>query len=438
MTQPEFFQALQSAQNLAEAENALTTFLSATSNTKWVPFGNRDNNRGAIEASSDPGRSIIERLTNGIDGVLEDEHHQHNGIPDCRSPKEAATAWLNVPIAGLSDMTTVERRAIARLVSIRMLNGEGRSGRVLEIRDLGIGLTSEQMPSTILSLSESNKMQKHYLAGAYGQGGSSTFASSSLTLIASRAEGSAVVAFTVIKYEDLPPDLYKIGRYGYLTLDGSVLQSEASVEEFPKGTLVKHFGYDLTTYPSPVAVLESEGNIRIELSRPGMPTLADERVFTIVERPPAKPAANRVTFPSFEVISVDGPDDDRWTGLGWPENINDIASSADMEEGKLMIYYSTVFPKFAAQRANFERRDTSLAESFRKRYEIWLIVHSLLFHQDELSREDDIDANPTDAEIERAEKLEREERTRIGLLATLFATRELQHPESAFLDIDTA
>jgi hypothetical protein len=37
---------------------------------------------------------------------------------------------------------------------------------------------------TILSLSEGNKWQKHYLAGIYGQGGSSTFAVCKYTLIA--------------------------------------------------------------------------------------------------------------------------------------------------------------------------------------------------------------------------------------------------------------
>ena len=36
------------------------------------------------------------------------------------------------------------------------------------------------MKDTILSLNESNKIQKHYLAGTYGQGGSSTFAFSSM------------------------------------------------------------------------------------------------------------------------------------------------------------------------------------------------------------------------------------------------------------------
>ena len=42
------------------------------------------------------------------------------------------------------------------------------------------------MPHTILSLNESNKISKHYLVGAYGQGGSSTFTFSRLSVIACR------------------------------------------------------------------------------------------------------------------------------------------------------------------------------------------------------------------------------------------------------------
>lgn len=765
MSQTEFFQTLHSATTLADAENALITFLGQNPTNQWVPVGNRDNNRGTIDSSSDPGRSLIERLTNGIDAVLEDEFIQHNGIPDCRSPKEAATAWLNVPAIGLSDMTTTERRTLAQRVTVKLLNGEGRSSRVVEVRDYGTGLTAEEMPRTILSLNESNKMQKHHLAGAYGQGGSSTFASSALVMIASRAENEGKTSFTVVRYEDLPANLFKIGRYVYLTLEGSVLEADIPEEQFGKGTLAKHFGYDLTNYPSPLgpnslyglmnttlfdpvlpiwldasdvhqyrrvikgsrnalngavddgdenargpqlshnvrmfyttlgefgrigieywvlerpsnsnkkpsaayvnpakpiiltvngqnqdeftqllirksaelpyltqrlichvdcnnltpqakrqlfvsnretgrqgvvrdliqqeiikvlksddelarlnaeardhgreeqdeqamkriqsevakllsiqgvnaiignagqvageiggsgrpthpprprpiphsieladpptyikilwdedkpiafypeqrryvrietdaissyhqadgnnsrlnviitgngvrfrgttplnggrmrviaeadadAALQSEGAVRVELSRPGLPTLSDERTFEIVEAPPAKPSATNVTFPPFEIIAVEGPNDERWNDLGWPDNINDIASWATMEEGILRIYYSSVFPKFAAQFVALERRDTSLGESFRKRYEIWLIVHSLLYHQDQQAKAEESEVSESASDQEREDKTEREERIRIAMLSSLFAARELQHPEAQFLDVE--
>jgi hypothetical protein len=83
---------------------------------KWIPLGGRENNKGTVEVSGDTGRSLVERLTNGIDAVLELEHELHKGTPNCRSPKEAASAWLNVPDGGLSDMTNMQRRTLAQKV----------------------------------------------------------------------------------------------------------------------------------------------------------------------------------------------------------------------------------------------------------------------------------------------------------------------------------
>jgi len=59
---------------------------------KLAPIGNRENNRGIIEINRDPGRGVVERVTNGIDAVLEFEHLRHKGIPECRNPREAARA----------------------------------------------------------------------------------------------------------------------------------------------------------------------------------------------------------------------------------------------------------------------------------------------------------------------------------------------------------
>jgi hypothetical protein len=84
-------------------------------------------------------------------------------------------AWLDVSDRGLSDMTPAQRQAIAKRVTIKVSPGTGKQERLIEVRDRGVGLKPEEMPSTILSLNESNKIRKHYLAGTYGQGGSSTF-----------------------------------------------------------------------------------------------------------------------------------------------------------------------------------------------------------------------------------------------------------------------
>lgn len=748
MTYESLFAALRNAMSTSEVASALND---AEQDWQWRPVGNRENNRGTIEAAADPGRSLVERLTNGMDAVLELEHVTHNGVPDCRSPKEAAVAWLGVPEAGLSGMSPAERQRLAKRVSVTLLDGEGRNKRVVEVTDRGIGIPLDQMTSTILSLNEGNKLTKHYLAGLYGQGGSSTFAVSDYTLIASRPTTDQPVAFTIVKFHDLPPDLFRTGHYVYLTTpEGALPTAHVSPEEFPRGTVIRHIGYDLTGYPSPLgpnslygllntvlfdpvlpvwldtrvhnyrrvikgsrnalngavdegderrsgptlahsvrlfyvqigefgrvgieywvleaptrenkvpsaafvnpkkpivltlngqnhaelsqllmrkhaelpyltqrlichiecnhltpaakrflfvsnredarrgmvydmierelvntlrsddeltrlnnearergareqdqevqqqmrtevarllrihgmnltepvgseaaatadqsdqpsrprrgrrqlapltiqdpptyvrllwdddepisfypeqrrylrvetdapghyhdpndpgrsrincivngaglklvgstplsggrmrlildapadATVGANGTVRIELSRPGLPTLSDERPCLIVTRPPTQPSSRRVALPPFDVRPVDGPDDPMWTQLGWPDDAAKVASAAVMEQGTLVVYFSTMFPKYSARRRAVERQDPSAAESFTARYKIWLAVHSLLLHADQ----ETANRGPGLPEAEFDIDLERAERIRIATLACLFAAREV-------------
>ncbi|MEL7240302.1 MAG: hypothetical protein AAGK78_15700, partial [Planctomycetota bacterium] len=87
--------------------------------------GDRPNNRGVIEVSSNPGRAVVERVTNAIDAVLDAEFVAHDGKPAVGSPREAATTWLNVPDDGLSGMTAAERRKLAKRVTVRLRGGSG-------------------------------------------------------------------------------------------------------------------------------------------------------------------------------------------------------------------------------------------------------------------------------------------------------------------------
>jgi hypothetical protein len=758
MTTYELFKNLILSNTICELESNLNIYISLNAEfMSWIPFGGRDNNRGTIEASADPGRSLVERLTNGIDAILEEEFSLHKGFPDCRSPKEAATAWLNVPMNGLSEMSTTERRTLARRVEIKLKNGEGKSSRVVEIRDFGIGIKPEDMKKTILSLNESNKIQKYYVAGAYGQGGSSTLATSKYVFLASRKSDSDVVSFTVAKYEDLPAEQYKTGRYVYLVENGEVLNAIIPLEEFNQGTLVKHLGYDLSSYSSPlgpnsvygllnqtlfdpvlpvwldneihsyrrvikgsrnslngavdegdessrgpslahnikmfyttlaefgrigieywvldkpttnnkrptaafvnpvkpvilsingqnhgelpqniirkdaelpylsqrlichidcnhltpnakrsllvsnregvrkgmvndlitteiIKVLKTDdeltrlnneareqgvkerdqdavkqmrsevarilkmqglnvgidfgtqsssvgsingkpgghrkpyrkplpldlhepptyikilwpedekieffaeqrryirietdansnyfnvadeskskiniicnsidlvfsgatplengrmriiiqakadsnlgggGYIRIELTRTGLPTLSDQREITIVNVPPAKPSKTVISLPPFDIIPVENPEDQKWIALAWPEDINKIASSAEMENGKLNIYYSKVFPKYYEQYKNFERKDTLIAESFTSRYEVWLTVHSLLLFHDEQQGLKETNPESSLDSSETNELYEQKERCRLATIAAMIAGREVNSP----------
>jgi hypothetical protein len=102
---------------------------------------------------------------------------------------------------GLSGLTPKQRQDLAQNTIVRLEPGEGPQSRVLTVIDRGIGIAPERMKDTILSLNESNKIQKHYLAGTYGQGGSSTLYYSTYVLITSGPYQSDEIAFTVVRYE---------------------------------------------------------------------------------------------------------------------------------------------------------------------------------------------------------------------------------------------
>lgn len=278
MNERELFDALIRATKVEEVRAALVTFRKSPA-VDELPFGGRANNRGAIEVATDAARSAIERVTNAHDAILEFEYERHNGKPDCRSPREAASAWLGVPEKdGLSGLSPKQRQDLAAHTVVRLEPGEGWQSRILSVIDQGIGIAQESMESTILSLNESNKIQKHYLAGTYGQGGSSTFAFSKYVLIASRATDSDDIAFTVVRYQDLPAAEYKTGRYVYLVEDGKLPSVKAQDGDIKHGTLVRHYGYDLTSYPFSIGPKSVYGALQRVLFAPVAPIRFENQV----------------------------------------------------------------------------------------------------------------------------------------------------------------
>lgn len=278
MDQRELFDALVIANKVEDVREALDAFRQDPASAE-MPFGARANNRGAIEVAADAARSAIERVTNAFDALLELEHKKHNGKPDCRTPREASEAWLGVPKKdGLSGLTTKERQDLALNVVVRLEDGDGPQSRILTVIDHGIGIEPARMKETILSLNESNKIQKHYLAGTYGQGGSSTLFFSEYVLIASRAYGTDQIGFTIVRYEDLPADDYKTGRYVYLVYGGDVLKVDAKKNDIAHGTLIRHFGYDLSNYTASIGPKSLYGSLQRVLFDPVAPIRLENKV----------------------------------------------------------------------------------------------------------------------------------------------------------------
>jgi hypothetical protein len=275
---------------------------------KYVPIGKRENNSGTIELGTDPGKAIVERLTNAIDAVLELEHSKHKGSPACVSPKAAAEAWLGVPGKGLYVMSPGERRELSKYVVLKIEEADEKSNANVTIIDRGIGLATDSMSSTILSLGEGNKVQKRYLMGSYGQGGSTTFAFCKYSLICSRMifpdPKNNVVCFTLVFYEDLPPEQYKQGRYVYLTLDNKLFEAKMQ-RDTDIATIVKHYGYDLAMYKSKLGPSSVYGLLQRALFDPVLPIFLDDKIRQY--RRVIKGARNALNGAIDDEVEVRGP-----------------------------------------------------------------------------------------------------------------------------------
>ncbi|HEX2253664.1 MAG TPA: hypothetical protein VHQ65_10390 [Thermoanaerobaculia bacterium] len=223
----------------------------------WRAVGGRENNYGTINIGSDPGLALVERVTNAIDAVIEREALRSGGaISTPANPREAAEKWFDIPAGHVKNLQIGARQNLADQVRIILSDGNRVRQPTVEIRDLGIGLEPAQIPVTILGLNEGNKVDKPYLAGAYGQGGSTALAfSPEGTLIVSRRQpfipdAAAVIAVTFARYNELDPRKNKNGRYEYLVTPSREVPSVpiGAAPGFDPGTAVVHFNLQVEQY----------------------------------------------------------------------------------------------------------------------------------------------------------------------------------------------
>lgn len=279
-----------SAQNQTHSARLLNAFLKAADSAevtkiidalppneyRWVPFGGTTGNKGQIKIATDPVRALVERITNSIDAVIERGIQEAN-IPDILTLSNERRTELGLTSPHDAITRYVPNKTDSYIV-VAVTPRERWEQCTVDIFDRGIGIKPEMMPKTILSLSGSNKVSKPYQAGMYGQGGASSIgrvASNGYVIIASRAKGSPV-GFTVVRYEK-PTDADKRGHYSYLVEanghsnqdgkeyplplfvdvpyhgkdefgDTKKVAPPTSAASFLQGTLVRHLGYDLSTY----------------------------------------------------------------------------------------------------------------------------------------------------------------------------------------------
>ena len=227
----------------------------APSGWKWRPLGDRVANAANVEVLSEPGPALIERITNAMDAMLE-LRHQQAGCPDPGppSPRQASASWFHIEGGTLSrakDGQTISN--LAPNIRVALLDSGQPKRPTVTVTDKGIGQHPTDLPRTILSLGESNKIDRHYLCGAYGQGGSATFAWCDYTIVVSRRRHERtdrcpdLFGWTVVRRHDDAE--YKTYTYQYLTTDTGEIPtfhpSTLSQVGFPHGTHIAHISYEV-------------------------------------------------------------------------------------------------------------------------------------------------------------------------------------------------
>jgi hypothetical protein len=232
----------------------------------WYPVGGDRGNAGRIKLAGSPENPLAERLVNGIEAVIELERQlelkRDASLPPPGSPREAVQRYFEIPpldelpgwnrpIRGKSAQEYA--RKLAERIRLRLLRSKRPVEYTALIEDDGIGQLPSKMHETLLSLGSSDKPDKPYLIGVFGQGGSSAYAASEFSWIVSRrhvelvGDGADGVGWTLVKH------IFPVGRrddyFAYLAAhpDGRVpwfSHHLGSNIGFKNGTRIGHVNYN--------------------------------------------------------------------------------------------------------------------------------------------------------------------------------------------------
>jgi hypothetical protein len=212
-------------------------------------LGDREANYSAISGGADPTAVIFERATNGLDAVIEMEAERRNCFT-LRSPAEAAKVFFGVT-HGVEELSASQREALAEFTTITVLDSDDSAKKpTIAVRDLGIGIGRGDVPGTILSLEESNKLRKPYTHGVFGKGGSTACAFSDATVVVTRRQPDLLpagqedrITVAVVREADAPDVGLPFFQYA-VGDDNEPYSVPASAHlDFAPGTYVAHVNY---------------------------------------------------------------------------------------------------------------------------------------------------------------------------------------------------
>lgn len=231
----------------------------------WVPLGRDPGNAGRVRLAVRPENPLAERAINSMEALIElmrlRELKARPSAPPPASPREAVQRYFGLP--ALPDLTKLPRnheirakaRELADQIQLNVDFDKVAREFTVQLRDFGMGQTPSRMHRTLLSLGASDKGDKAYLIGVFGQGGSSAYMASPYSWCVSRRDptagdnGDSRIGWTAVKH------IYPGGRrddyFAYLAAspDGQVPAlpgSAADTVGFQPGTLFTHLRYDFS------------------------------------------------------------------------------------------------------------------------------------------------------------------------------------------------
>ncbi|HBT63136.1 MAG TPA: hypothetical protein DEB10_00545 [Ruminococcaceae bacterium] len=263
----------------------------------WRPYGDNENNYSIIgNQQSNADAALVEKLINSVDAVLMKEcmvHGMSVSDPDAPQSMQAALSeFFHMRNGQLMNLDTKSRNDLSKNI-ILAATGKVRGEENLTIVDRGEGQTPHMMPSTILSLSKSNKLKVPFVQGKFNMGGTGAFpfcGEHHLQLVISKRcpaipnTGNDPTfnqwSVTVVRKEEAREGR-KSSMYTYLTDPGGTLltfkaksmpiiptvSDVEGYEDMEYGTLIKLYNYELAGYKTNILL---DLNYRLSLLIPDL------------------------------------------------------------------------------------------------------------------------------------------------------------------------
>lgn len=250
----------------------------------WKFVGNNPSNASVINMLRKGEKGLVERITNGIDAVIEKQVlKSFNSIPTsslsvikksfpkyyerCEKIKRGLVDSNHVCDAGNQVMVAVS-------------DGSRSSRPTYDVVDKGTGIKGIDFASTILSINKGNKLSsdKQYLIGAFGQGGSTSLSFANATIIISKIEEKYY--YTIVKQVDLQD--YKNVAYVYLTINNEIPTCEEDEKSYDEEWLKEFIEFESGTLVRMVEMNISPEISALDASKPhGLGDLINTELFDI-------------------------------------------------------------------------------------------------------------------------------------------------------------